>query len=123
MLVSDDGDLIEHARYLASQARQPVPWYEHTEIGYNYRMSNVLAALGLGKLERLDGMIRRRQSIRRTYEAAFRRIDGLRFLGFSDGYVDDDNCWLSCIVLDPHHFRVGPPEVIRPFTIEGVVAV
>jgi dTDP-4-amino-4,6-dideoxygalactose transaminase len=51
MLVSDDGDLIEHARYLASQARQPVRWYEHTEIGYNYRMSNVLGALGLGKLE------------------------------------------------------------------------
>ena len=67
-------------------------------------------------------MIRRRQSIRRTYEAAFRRIDGLRFLGSSDGYVDDDNCWLSCIVLDPHYFRVGPPEVIRSLENMGIEA-
>ena len=48
MLLSDDKDLIDRARYLSTQARQPAPWYEHTEVGYNYRMSNILAALGVG---------------------------------------------------------------------------
>lgn len=54
MLVSDDLELIERARYLSTQARQPVPWYEHTDIGYNYRLSNLLAALGRAQLSRLE---------------------------------------------------------------------
>lgn len=64
ILLSDDGELVERARYLATQARQPVPWYEHTEIGYNYRLSNVLAALGRAQLSRLDDMMARRRAIR-----------------------------------------------------------
>src|SRR5690606_1604608 len=54
MLLSDDVDLVDRARYLATQARRPAPWYEHTEAGFNYRMSNILAALGVAQLSRLD---------------------------------------------------------------------
>ncbi len=83
MLLSDDLDLLERARYLSTQARQPAAWYEHTEIGYNYRMSNILAALGIGQLERLDSMIGRRREIRRRYEAGLADLDGVGFLGRS----------------------------------------
>lgn len=100
MLVSDDEELINRARYLSTQARQPAPWYEHTEIGYNYRMSNILAALGRAQLAKLDDFIARRREIRRMYMAAFADIDGLRFLGSADD-VDGttENCWLTAIDL------------------------
>ncbi|MGE9782796.1 DegT/DnrJ/EryC1/StrS family aminotransferase [Janibacter sp. G368] len=101
MLLSDDAGLIDHARKLSTQSREPVPWYEHTEIGYNYRLSNVLAALGRGQLQRLDWMISRRREIRERYAAAFADLP-LRFLGRDDASRDDsdDNCWLTTVVLE-----------------------
>lgn len=100
MLVSDDPEMINRARYLSTQARQPAPWYEHTEIGYNYRMSNILAALGRAQLAKLDSFIARRREIRAMYVEAFADIEGLRFLGSAD-VVDGtaDNCWLTAIDL------------------------
>lgn len=101
MLLSDDEELIAHARKLSSQSREPVPWYEHTEVGYNYRLSNLLAALGRGQLERLDDMIARRREIRARYADAFADLP-VRFLGRDTEGRDDsnDNCWLTTIVLD-----------------------
>ena len=64
MLLSDDLELLARARHLSAQARDPAPWYEHTEIGYNYRLSNVLAALGVAQLSRLDDMMSRRRGVR-----------------------------------------------------------
>ena len=60
MLVSDDEQLVEKARFWSTQSREPFPWYEHEEIGFNYRMSNILAALGRAQLARLPEMIARR---------------------------------------------------------------
>ena len=100
MLVSDDEELISRARYLSTQARQPFPWYEHTEVGYNYRLSNILAALGIAQLERLDSMIARRREIRDMYATAFADLD-VRFLGRSNDDDDStDNCWLTSVVVD-----------------------
>ena len=99
MLLSDDEELIDRARYLATQARQPVPWYEHTEIGYNYRLSNILAALGRAQLSRLDDMIARRRALRHRYMEALGDLD-VRFLGTAVTEGDDvENCWLTGIVL------------------------
>lgn len=101
MLLSDDADLIERARYLSTQARQPVPWYEHTDIGYNYRLSNLLAALGRAQLSRLDELIARRRAIREQYAAGLADLPGVRVLGRESTRGDDeDNCWLTAIVLD-----------------------
>lgn len=99
MLVTDDEALATHVRFLATQAREPVPHYEHEEQGYNYRLSNLLAAVGRGQLRRLDSMIERRRALRRTYAARFADVPGVRILGDADG--GDDNCWLTAIVVDP----------------------
>lgn len=101
MLLSDDTALVDRARHLSTQARQPVPYYEHTEIGYNYRLSNILAALGRAQLSRLDEMIARRRSIRQRYADAFADNPGMHVLGRDPGRDDaDDNCWLTCLVVD-----------------------
>jgi len=100
MLLSDDPELIAHARKISSQARESAPWYEHAETGYNYRMSNILAALGRGQLTRLSQLIQRRRQIRQAYTQA---LDGaaVRFLHGRAGRDDqDDNCWLTTLVLD-----------------------
>src|SRR5690606_9153250 len=92
---------IERARYLSTQARQPVPWYEHTDIGYNYRLSNLLAALGRAQLSRLDELIARRRAIREQYAAGLADLPGVRVLGRESTRGDDEgNCWLTAIVLD-----------------------
>lgn len=103
MLLSDDRAAIERARYLSTQARLPVDHYEHVDVGYNYRLSNILAALGRAQLTRLDAMIARRREIRLTYAAALAGIPGVRVLGRpAEGRGDDeDNCWLTCIDIDP----------------------
>ena len=98
MLVSDDATLIDQCRYLATQARQPVPHYEHTEVGYNYRLSNLLAALGRAQLCRLDGMLARRRYLRERYAKLFAAVPGVRLLGDGDPGA---NCWLTIIVVDP----------------------
>ncbi|WP_206473151.1 DegT/DnrJ/EryC1/StrS aminotransferase family protein [Dietzia sp. KRD202] len=99
MLLSNDEELVDRARYLSTQARQPVSWYEHTEIGYNYRLSNILAAIGRAQLSRLDGMIARRRELRRRYMEVLGDLD-VHFLGTADTDGDDvENCWLTGIVL------------------------
>ena len=122
MLLSDDKRLIDHARYLSTQARQPVDYYEHTEIGYNYRLSNLLAALGRGQLSRLDEMLERRREIRRRYVEALDDVPGVGFLGHdADGRSDaEDNCWLTCIDLDPTQTPVRPEQLIAALAAEDI---
>jgi len=121
MLLSNDGSLIARARYLATQARQPAPWYEHTEMGFNYRMSNILAAIGVGQLSRLDEMIARRRAIRDRYYEAFANIPGLTFLGRDSAAGDkDDNCWLTCITFSSGN--LAPADVIAKLERDGIEA-
>lgn len=98
MLLTDDEDLADRVRYLATQARQPVAHYEHTEIGYNYRLSNLLAALGRAQLSRLDDMIERRHRWRDEYRALFDDVDGVTIFGGEDDA--DDNAWLTAVLVD-----------------------
>jgi len=122
MLLSKHEDLIERARYLSTQARQPVDHYEHTEIGFNYRLSNVLAALGRAQLSRLDSMLARRRAIREMYVDGLSDVPGVRFLGREEeGRGDDeDNCWLTCIELDPAVTEVSPPKLIAELAGENI---
>lgn len=103
-LLTDDAEMARRVRYLATQARQPVVHYEHTDIGYNYRMSNILAALGRAQLARLEDMIERRRLMRIYYRDLFAGVPGVTLFGDPSGLeggLDRDNFWLTSIVIDP----------------------
>jgi UDP-N-acetylbacillosamine transaminase len=103
MLVSDDESLIAHARKLSTQAREPTVHYEHVEIGYNYRLSNVLAAIGVGQMEVLRTRIEKKRQIFRWYTEALAHIEEIRMM--PELPESQGNRWLSCITFeksDPH---------------------
>jgi dTDP-4-amino-4,6-dideoxygalactose transaminase len=102
MLVSDDRGFIEQARFLSQQARDPAPHYEHTQIGYNYRMSNVVAAIGRGQLLTLDQRVQRKREIFESYRRALESIDGLTMMP----EADYGRCtrWLTVVQIDPRRF-------------------
>ena len=99
-LISDDAALIERARFLATQARDPAPHYQHSEIGYNYRMSNVVAGVGRGQLEVLDLRVRQHREINAWYRELLKDVPGVTFQSepSPDFY---SNFWLTCIIIDP----------------------
>ncbi len=119
-LVSNDDMLVERARHLASQARQPVAHYEHEEVGYNYRLSNLLAALGRAQLSRLDALIDTRRKINQRYRRAFEEIDGITFLSETPGRRS--NCWLTCILLDESRLGATPDQVRRHLEAQNIEA-
>ncbi|MHB8838261.1 MAG: DegT/DnrJ/EryC1/StrS family aminotransferase [Gemmatimonadaceae bacterium] len=102
MLASDDGALIARARFLSQQARDPAPHYEHSEIGYNYRMSNLLAALGRAQLATLDERVRRRRAIFARYQELLGGIPGLEFM--PEAPWGQCTRWLSIVLITPRQF-------------------
>jgi dTDP-4-amino-4,6-dideoxygalactose transaminase len=110
MLVSEDGDFIGHARKLATQARDEAPHYEHSEIGYNYRMSNVLAAIGRGQLTVLEERVLARRRNCDVYRSALGSLPGLSFM--PEAPWGRSSRWLTCIQVNPELFGADP-EVIR----------
>lgn len=98
MVTTNDEALASKVRYLATQARQPAMHYEHTEIGYNYRLSNLLAAVGRAQLTRLDAMIDARRQHRETYRSCLSPWEPVRIFGGNSD--NEDNCWLTAIVVD-----------------------
>lgn len=99
-LISDNEELMEKSRFLAQQARDNAPHYQHTEIGYNYRMSNVIAGIGRGQMEVLDKHMARRRENFKFYKSRLAGIEGISFLEEPDtDYFS--NYWLTCILVDP----------------------
>jgi dTDP-4-amino-4,6-dideoxygalactose transaminase len=109
MLLTDEPEIAQRVRYLATQARQPVVHYEHTDIGYNYRMSNLLAALGRAQLTRLDSMIARRREMRESYKELFAPVAGVEVFGAAGDH--DDNVWLTSILVDASVTGWQPQEL------------
>lgn len=97
MLVSEDGDAIQKARFLATQARDPARHYQHSEIGYNYRMSNIIAGIGRGQLKHLEEHKRLKQTIYRQYQEAFAGISDIAMNPMNP--KGDANNWLSCMCI------------------------
>lgn len=110
MLVSHDRAVVERARHLSTQARQPAPHYEHAEVGYNYRMSNLLAAVGRGQLRSLASKVARRRAINERYRAALTAHPGLAFM--PEAAYGRSTCWLTCVRIDASMFGVDR-EYIR----------
>jgi dTDP-4-amino-4,6-dideoxygalactose transaminase len=120
MLASHDKDLIDHARKLSQQARDPAPWYEHTEIGYNYRMSNVLAAIGRGQLQVLDERVRRKREIFAAYQHHLADVPGISFM--PEPAWSHCNRWLTVILIDPVEFGADTHAVREALERENIEA-
>ncbi|MCR4892656.1 MAG: aminotransferase class I/II-fold pyridoxal phosphate-dependent enzyme [Lachnospiraceae bacterium] len=117
MLISYNPDLINKARFLATQAREKARHYEHKEIGFNYRMSNIVAGIGRGQMKHLDEHINRKWEIRRRYEEAFADIPEISL----NPYLPETrpNAWLTCITIDPES-PVKPLQVIEALEKENI---
>jgi len=109
MLVSEDAALVERARFLSTQARGPAPHYQHGVIGYNYRMSNLLAAVGRGQLRVLRDRVARKREIFHYYQRVLGDLPGISFMPTA-GY-GEPNYWLTCILVDPARFGVTREDI------------
>jgi dTDP-4-amino-4,6-dideoxygalactose transaminase len=99
-LLSNDPEITAKARFLSTQARDKAPYYLHTHVGYNYRMSNLLAGVGRGQMEVLDERIRQRRDMHFFYREQLEQVDGITFLKEpGDDYFS--NHWLTTILIDP----------------------
>ncbi|MCX7559701.1 aminotransferase class I/II-fold pyridoxal phosphate-dependent enzyme [Sulfitobacter sp. F26204] len=108
MLVTRHGDWAEEARFLATQARDPAPHYEHSTYGYNYRLSNICAAIGLGQMEVLDARVARRREIFARYKTALSR-NGIAFMPEPDGL--HSTRWLTALTIDPDQTGVTREDI------------
>lgn len=99
-LISDDEELVKKARFLATQARDKAPHYQHSQIGYNYRMSNVLAGVGRGQMEVIDDRVKKRRDNYLFYKDKLRKYEGISFLDEpNESYFS--NRWLTTILVNP----------------------
>ncbi|MEH6664905.1 MAG: DegT/DnrJ/EryC1/StrS family aminotransferase [Brevundimonas sp.] len=117
MLVSDDGALIERARYLSTAARRPAVHYEHDEVGYNYRLGAVAAAIGLAQLETLEARVARRRAIFEAYQAGLSDLPGVAFA--PEGPGRRHTRWLSVVLLNPDA-RLTPEALRLALHAEGI---
>ena len=118
MLASDDGELIEKARFWSQQAKEPFVHYEHTEIGYNYRMSNILAAIGRGQLAVLDERVQRKREIFDYYRAALGCATGIAFM--PEAAYGRCNRWLTVVLITPEIFGADREVVRQALNAENI---
>ena len=120
MLASDDKEFIDYARNLSQQTREPFPHYEHTEIGYNYRMSNILAAIGRGQLRVLDERVKRKRKIFDYYQDALGDLPGIEFM--PEPERSRSNRWLTVILITPEEFGADRETVRLALEKENIEA-
>ncbi len=120
MLVAKDPAHVEKARFWSTQARDPSPAYEHSELGYNYRMSNVLAGIGRGQLRVLDERVRRRREIAAFYRESFADLDGLEPMPTASWGTPTQ--WLSCFTVDAARLGCSRDELLAALAAEDIEA-
>jgi len=120
MLVSHEGALVERARFLATQARDPAPHYEHSHVGYNYRMSNVLAAIGRGQLRTLSERVVIRRRIFGRYAQGLQDLPGIEFM--PEAPYGHATRWLTCLTIDAARFGADRETVRLALEAENIEA-
>ena len=118
MLVSDNRGYIEQAQFLSTQARDTAPHYQHSRIGYNYRLSNLLAAVGRGQLERLDEKVAKKRFINKCYRGALNDLPGIEFM--PEASYGRSNCWLTVILISPERFGTDREGVRLALETENI---
>jgi pyridoxal phosphate-dependent aminotransferase EpsN len=120
MLVSADPKLTDKARFLATQARDPAPHYQHSEIGYNYRLSNVLAGIGRGQLQVLADRVKARRANAEFYQKALGDLPGLAFM--PEASWGRCTRWLTCITIDPDQAGTDRERVREALASQNIEA-
>lgn len=120
MLVSNDTEALEKARFLATQARDPAPHYQHSQIGYNYRMSNILAGVGRGQLEVLEDRVRARRSIFNRYYEELSHIPGFCFMPELEN--TRSNRWLTTMLIDEKESGITIEKLLTDLAEENIEA-
>lgn len=120
MLVSDDADLVVRARKLATQAREPAPHYEHAEVGFNYRMSNVLAGIGRGQLKVLDQRVERRRQVYEIYRQALSEVGEVQWMPEPGGMRSTR--WLTCMLMQGAGAATRRDHVLRSLERHSIEA-
>jgi len=118
MLVTQSRQLAERARHLATQAREPFSHYEHATVGYNYRLSNLLAALGRAQLRGLDSRVERRKRIDATYREELAGLPGISLMPRTS--AGTSNYWLTCVLIEPATFGVDRERVRLALEMEDI---
>ncbi|MBT2679822.1 aminotransferase class I/II-fold pyridoxal phosphate-dependent enzyme [Bacillus sp. ISL-35] len=120
MLVSNDTEAIHKARFLATQARDPAPHYQHSRIGYNYRMSNILAGIGRAQLEVLEERVEARRAIFERYQQELSALPGIQFMPeLNETY---SNRWLTAMTIDEHVAGLSVSDLIEGLAKENIEA-
>jgi pyridoxal phosphate-dependent aminotransferase EpsN len=120
MLIARDRAWVERARFWSTQARDPGIAYQHTEMGYNYRMSNVLAGIGIGQLEVLDLRVTQRRNVAARYWKAFEDVRGISPMPQASWGLHTN--WLSCFLIDEGALGIGRDDIIRALAAEDIEA-
>ncbi|MFU7527155.1 aminotransferase class I/II-fold pyridoxal phosphate-dependent enzyme [Qipengyuania sp. ASV99] len=118
-LCSDDEELIARARFLSTQAREPAAHYEHKVIGYNYRLSNVLAGIGRGQLKVLDERVRRRREIFSIYQSVLAGVRGIEWMPEPEGYFSTR--WLTAATIN-RECGTCPGDLVEALKVVGIEA-
>lgn len=112
-LLSNDEILIAKTRHVSAQAKDPAPYYLHTQVGYNYRLSNICAGIGRGQMEVLPERIEKRRAIFEQYKVGLDSVEGISFLEEPNGLFS--NRWLTTIIFDENYFKLGTIETLRQY--------
>jgi pyridoxal phosphate-dependent aminotransferase EpsN len=120
MLVSDDGDLIAHARKLATQARDPAPHYQHSEIGYNYRMSNIIAGIGRGQIQVLEDRVQARRANFAFYQEELSELPGIALM--PEAPWGRHSRWLTVMTVNPQEAGVDRETIRLALEAENIEA-
>jgi dTDP-4-amino-4,6-dideoxygalactose transaminase len=118
MLVSNRTEWVERARHLSTQAREPAPHYQHSEVGFNYRMSNLLAAVGLGQLRSLDWHLARRRANNAFYRRYLQYLPGIDVM--PEAPYGRSNCWLTAVTVSPRRFGASREELRRHLDLSNI---
>ncbi|MEH6962211.1 DegT/DnrJ/EryC1/StrS family aminotransferase [Priestia megaterium] len=120
MLVSNDEKALNEAKFLATQARDQAPYYQHSRVGYNYRMSNVLAGIGIAQLQVLEERVQARREVYKRYVESFKHIKGIEFMPELEGTFS--NRWLTTFLIKKELLDIKPLELVEKLAEENIEA-
>ena len=118
MLLSDDAEAIDRARFLSTQARDKAPWYQHSELGYNFRMSNILAGIGRAQLKLLENRVAARRAVFERYRLALSNIPGIAFMPEPEWSFSTR--WLTVITVDPSQAGASYTDIMNALSAHNI---